>query len=92
MTYLCKSVYPNEIFIISQFSQVHICKSGQVTAIPFWYHMYLDDEIRLDTSSEASHWKQAAVVLANPIRVEVGEELTLSVQHHKSNVSITVKQ
>ncbi|XP_076995983.1 protein arginine N-methyltransferase 9 isoform X3 [Tamandua tetradactyla] len=72
--------------------KVHICKSGQVTAIPFWYHMYLDEEIRLDTSSEASHWKQAAVVLDNPIQVKMGEELVLNVQHHKSNVSITVKQ
>ncbi|XP_062055505.1 protein arginine N-methyltransferase 9 [Lepus europaeus] len=72
--------------------KVHICKSGQVTAIPFWYHMYLDEEIRLDTSSETSHWKQAAVVLDNPVQVEVGQELVLSVQHHKSNVSITVKQ
>ncbi|MBZ3874921.1 Protein arginine N-methyltransferase 7 [Sciurus carolinensis] len=72
--------------------KVRICKSGQVTAIPFWYHMYLDEEIRLDTSSEASHWKQAAVVLDNPIQVEMGEELVLSVEHHKSNVSITVKQ
>uniref|UniRef100_F7CHT6 Protein arginine methyltransferase 9 n=1 Tax=Equus caballus TaxID=9796 RepID=F7CHT6_HORSE len=72
--------------------KVQICKSGQVTAIPFWYHMYLDDEIRLDTSSEASHWKQAAVVLDNPFQVEMGEELVLNIQHHKSNVSITVKQ
>ncbi|XP_006870929.1 PREDICTED: putative protein arginine N-methyltransferase 10 [Chrysochloris asiatica] len=72
--------------------KVHICKSGRVTAIPFWYHMYLDEEIRLDTSSEASHWKQAAVVLDNPIQVEMGEELVLNVQHHRSNVSITVKQ
>ncbi|KAM5255918.1 protein arginine N-methyltransferase 9 isoform 2-T2 [Ctenodactylus gundi] len=72
--------------------KVPICKSGRVTAIPFWYHMYLDDEIRLDTSGEASHWKQAAVVLENPIQVETGQELVLSVQHHKSNVSITVKQ
>lgn len=63
-----------------------------MTAIPFWYHMYLDEEIKLDTSSEASHWKQAAVVLDKPIQVEMGQELTLSVQHHKSNVSITVKQ
>ncbi|XP_025123930.3 protein arginine N-methyltransferase 9 isoform X2 [Bubalus bubalis] len=72
--------------------KVRICKSGQVTAIPFWYHMYLDNEIRLDTSSEASHWKQAAVVLDNPIQVEMGDELVLSIQHHKSNVSITIKQ
>ncbi|KAM5159351.1 protein arginine N-methyltransferase 9 isoform 2-T2 [Callospermophilus lateralis] len=72
--------------------KVHICKSGQVTAIPFWYHMYLDEDIWLDTSSEASHWKQAAVVLDTPIQVEMGDELVLSVEHHKSNVSITVKQ
>ncbi|XP_006887057.1 PREDICTED: putative protein arginine N-methyltransferase 10 isoform X2 [Elephantulus edwardii] len=72
--------------------KVHICKSGKVTAIPFWYHMYLDEDIWLDTSSETSHWKQAAVVLDSPIQVEMGEELVLSIQHHKSNVSISVRQ
>ncbi|KAF6096374.1 protein arginine methyltransferase 9 [Phyllostomus discolor] len=72
--------------------KVHVCKSGQVTAIPFWYQMYLDDDIRLDTSSEVSHWKQAAVVLDPPIQVQTGEELVLQVQHHKSNVSITVQR
>nr|XP_042133390.1 protein arginine N-methyltransferase 9 isoform X1 [Peromyscus maniculatus bairdii] len=72
--------------------KVRICRSGRVTAVPFWFHLCLDDEVRLDTSGEASHWKQAAVVLNNPIRVQVGEELVLSVEHHKSNVSITVKQ
>uniref|UniRef100_F6VIT9 Protein arginine N-methyltransferase 9 n=1 Tax=Ornithorhynchus anatinus TaxID=9258 RepID=F6VIT9_ORNAN len=72
--------------------KVQISKSGQVTAIPFWYHICLDEEIKLDTSCESSHWKQAAVVLDNPIPVQVGEELELSIQHHKSNVSITVKQ
>jgi type II protein arginine methyltransferase len=54
--------------------------------------MCLDEEVRLDTSSETSHWKQAAVVLDNPIQVQTGQELLVSVQHHKSNVSITVKQ
>ncbi|XP_074130887.1 protein arginine N-methyltransferase 9 isoform X3 [Sminthopsis crassicaudata] len=72
--------------------KVKICKSGQVTAIPFWYHVYLDEDISLDTSSETSHWKQAAVVLENPIPVEIGQEVVLSIQHHKSNISITVKQ
>ncbi|XP_073897353.1 protein arginine N-methyltransferase 9 isoform X2 [Castor canadensis] len=72
--------------------KVRICRPGQVTAIPFWFHMCLDEEVRLDTSSETSHWKQAAVVLDNPIQVQTGQELLVSVQHHKSNVSITVKQ
>ncbi|KAM6402350.1 protein arginine N-methyltransferase 9 isoform 2-T2 [Pluvialis apricaria] len=72
--------------------KVQICKSGQVTAIPFWYHIHLDEDHSLNTSDEFSHWKQAAVVLDEPIHVQVGDELVLDVQHHKSNISITVKR
>ncbi|XP_030804086.1 protein arginine N-methyltransferase 9 isoform X2 [Camarhynchus parvulus] len=72
--------------------KVQICKSGQVTAIPFWYHIHLDEDHSLDTSDESSHWKQAAVVLDEPIPVQAGDELVLDVQHHKSNISITVKR
>ncbi|XP_051475924.1 protein arginine N-methyltransferase 9 isoform X2 [Apus apus] len=72
--------------------KVQICKSGQVTAIPFWYHVHLDEDHSLNTSDESSHWKQAAVVLDEPIQVQVGDELVLDVQHHKSNISITVKR
>ncbi|XP_074807068.1 protein arginine N-methyltransferase 9 isoform X2 [Natator depressus] len=72
--------------------KVQVCKSGQVTAIPFWYHIHLDEDIYLDTSSDSSHWKQAAVVLDKPIQVQLGNELVLNIQHYKSNVSITVKQ
>ncbi|XP_025943272.1 protein arginine N-methyltransferase 9 isoform X5 [Apteryx rowi] len=72
--------------------KVQICKSGQVTAIPFWYHIHLDDDHGLNTSDEFSHWKQAAVVLDKPIQVQLGDELVLDVQHHKSNISITVRQ
>lgn len=72
--------------------KVEICKSGQVTSVPFWYHVHLDEDIFLDTSSETSHWKQAAIVLDSPIQVETGDELVLRIQYHKSNISITVKQ
>ncbi|XP_053110151.1 protein arginine N-methyltransferase 9 isoform X2 [Hemicordylus capensis] len=72
--------------------KVEICKSGQVTGVPFWYHVHLDEDIALDTSSESSHWKQAAVVLDKPIQVQGGDELVLCIQYHKSNISITVKQ
>nr|XP_025962132.1 protein arginine N-methyltransferase 9 isoform X1 [Dromaius novaehollandiae]XP_025962133.1 protein arginine N-methyltransferase 9 isoform X1 [Dromaius novaehollandiae]XP_025962134.1 protein arginine N-methyltransferase 9 isoform X1 [Dromaius novaehollandiae] len=72
--------------------KVQICKSGQVTAIPFWYHIHLDEDLSLNTSDEFSHWKQAAVVLDKPIHVQLGDELVLDVQHHKSNISITVRQ
>ncbi|XP_069098729.1 protein arginine N-methyltransferase 9 isoform X2 [Pleurodeles waltl] len=70
---------------------VEICKSGHVTAVPFWYHLHLDEEVSLDTSSASSHWKQAAVVLDQPIPVTVGDVLLLAVQYHKSSVNITVK-
>uniref|UniRef100_A0A8C6JNX5 Protein arginine N-methyltransferase domain-containing protein n=1 Tax=Melopsittacus undulatus TaxID=13146 RepID=A0A8C6JNX5_MELUD len=72
--------------------KVQICKSGKVTAIPFWYHIYLDEDHSLNTSDESSHWKQAAVVLDEPLQVQVGDELMLDVQHHKSNICITVKR
>ncbi|XP_061440701.1 protein arginine N-methyltransferase 9 isoform X2 [Rhineura floridana] len=72
--------------------KVEVCKAGQVTGIPFWYQVYLDEDTVLDTSSKSSHWKQAAVVLDKPIQVQAGDELVLSIQYHKSNVSITVKQ
>ncbi|XP_056418809.1 protein arginine N-methyltransferase 9 isoform X2 [Hyla sarda] len=72
--------------------KVRICKSGQVTAIPFWYHLHLDEDIHLDTSSDTSHWKQAAFVLEEPFRVEEGKELLLGVQFQNSNVSMTLRQ
>ncbi|XP_028601049.1 protein arginine N-methyltransferase 9 [Podarcis muralis] len=72
--------------------KVEVCKAGHVTGIPFWYHVYLDEDTVLDTSSKSSHWKQAAIVLDKPIQVQAGDELVLDVQYRNSNVSITVKQ
>ncbi|KAM4709360.1 protein arginine N-methyltransferase 9 isoform 2-T2 [Discoglossus pictus] len=72
--------------------KVNICKSGQVTGVPFWYRLYLDDDISLDTSSETSHWKQAVYVLESPLSVEEGEELILSVYFQNSNVNMVLKR
>ncbi|KAG9480066.1 hypothetical protein GDO78_011857 [Eleutherodactylus coqui] len=72
--------------------KVRICKSGQVTAIPFWYHLHLDEEIYLDTSSDMSHWKQAAFVLEEPLRVEEGQEVLLGVHFQNSNVNMTLRR
>nr|XP_020638670.1 putative protein arginine N-methyltransferase 9 isoform X1 [Pogona vitticeps]XP_020638671.1 putative protein arginine N-methyltransferase 9 isoform X1 [Pogona vitticeps] len=72
--------------------KVKVCKTGHITGIPFWYHVCLDEDTVLDTSSKSSHWKQAAVVLDKPIQVQSGDELVLCVQYLNSNISITVKQ
>ncbi|NP_001090430.1 protein arginine N-methyltransferase 9 isoform X1 [Xenopus laevis] len=68
--------------------KVNICRSGQVTAVTFWYHIHIDEAISLDTSSEASHWKQAAYVLETPTCVLEGEELLLEVQFQNSSMSM----
>ncbi|XP_063776654.1 protein arginine N-methyltransferase 9 isoform X3 [Pseudophryne corroboree] len=72
--------------------KVKICKTGQVTAIPFWYHLRLDEDIHLDTTSATSHWKQAAFVLDTPLSVANGEELSLAVHFQNSNVSMTLRR
>ncbi|XP_043918182.1 protein arginine N-methyltransferase 9 [Protopterus annectens] len=71
--------------------KVPVCSPGQVTAIPFWYEIFLDEEVSICTFSKPSHWKQAAVVLDKAIQVQTGDELVLDIQYEKSNFSATVK-
>lgn len=63
--------------------------SGRVTAIPFWYHIYLDPDVCVSTFRPDSHWKQVAVVLQRPLVVNAGDWVKLRVQFHKSSISIT---
>ncbi|MBN3297161.1 ANM9 methyltransferase, partial [Amia calva] len=72
--------------------KVEACATGRVTAVPFWYQVHLDDEISLSTFSKDSHWKQAAVVLHQPIEVCTGDQLVLRIQQHKSSISITARR
>ncbi|XP_044156330.1 LOW QUALITY PROTEIN: protein arginine N-methyltransferase 9 [Bufo gargarizans] len=83
--------YSNQFSLVTEV-KVRICKSGQVTAIPFWYRLYLDEDIYLDTSSDMSHWKQAAFLLEEPLRVDEGQELLLEVHFQNSNVSMTLRR
>uniref|UniRef100_A0A673I8Q2 Protein arginine N-methyltransferase 9 n=1 Tax=Sinocyclocheilus rhinocerous TaxID=307959 RepID=A0A673I8Q2_9TELE len=69
--------------------KVRVNTSGKVTAIAFWYQIHLDSEQSVSTFSEDSHWKQAAVVLQQPLTVSRGEWVKLSIQLHKSSISIT---
>ncbi|RXN24447.1 arginine N-methyltransferase 9 [Labeo rohita] len=69
--------------------KVQVSTSGKLTAIPFWYQIHLDSEQSVSSFSEDSHWKQAAVVLQQPLMVSRGEWVKLSIQLHKSSISIT---
>ncbi|XP_018591579.1 protein arginine N-methyltransferase 9 [Scleropages formosus] len=63
--------------------------SGRVTAVPFWYRVHLDEEISVSTFTEDSHWKQAAVVLHQPLEVSTGDTVRLDIHLHSSSLSIT---
>lgn len=63
--------------------------SGRVTAIPFWYHIYLDPDVCVSTFRPDSHWKQVAVILQHPLVVNTGDWVRLSVQFHKSSISVS---
>lgn len=69
--------------------KVQATSAGRLTAVPFWYHIYLDKEISVSTLSKNSHWKQAAVVLQQPLDVRAGDWVCLAVKLHKSTISIS---
>lgn len=69
--------------------QVKVTAPGRVTAIPFWYQIFLDPDLTVSTFSQDSHWKQAAVVLHQPLLVNSDDWVHLTVQLHKSSISIT---
>uniref|UniRef100_A0A8C4HGT2 Protein arginine N-methyltransferase 9 n=1 Tax=Dicentrarchus labrax TaxID=13489 RepID=A0A8C4HGT2_DICLA len=70
--------------------KVQATSAGRITAIPFWYHIYLDQEISVSTLSKNSHWKQAAVVLQQPLEVQAGDWVRLAVKLHKSTISMSI--
>ncbi|XP_019111609.1 protein arginine N-methyltransferase 9 [Larimichthys crocea] len=63
--------------------------AGRITAIPFWYQIYLDREISVSTLNQNSHWKQAAAVLQQPLEVQAGDWVRLAVKLNKSTISIS---
>lgn len=71
--------------------KVQATRAGRLTAVPFWYHIYLDQDVCVSTLSQNSHWKQAAVVLQEPLEVSAGDWICLTVNLHKSTISISAQ-
>lgn len=65
--------------------------AGRLTAVPFWYRIYLDADISVSSLGQNSHWKQAAVVLQEPLVVRAGDRVSLTVNLHKSTISIAAQ-
>ncbi|XP_034544240.1 protein arginine N-methyltransferase 9 [Notolabrus celidotus] len=70
--------------------KVQATSAGRITAVPFWYNIYLDPDISVSTLSHNTHWKQAAAVLQQPLEVQAGDWVCLAVKIHKSTISISV--
>ncbi|XP_057699598.1 protein arginine N-methyltransferase 9 [Corythoichthys intestinalis] len=93
---------PNELFVLDLMDakanydhrevQVVTTAPGRITAVPFWYDIHLDEEVRVSTLAPDSHWKQAAVVLQRPLEVTAGERVRLSVKIRNSSISIEVRK
>uniref|UniRef100_A0A8D2ZT41 Protein arginine N-methyltransferase 9 n=1 Tax=Scophthalmus maximus TaxID=52904 RepID=A0A8D2ZT41_SCOMX len=71
--------------------KVQATAAGRLTAVPFWYHIHLDQEISVSTLNQNSHWKQAAAVLQQPLEVRAGDWVLLAVKLHKSTISISAR-
>ncbi|KAI8508418.1 protein-arginine omega-N symmetric methyltransferase [Branchiostoma belcheri] len=65
--------------------------SGTISAVPFWFEIWVDSNNRLSTRDDGSHWKQAAIVLDKPVLVEKGQQICLEASCQNSSISITVK-
>ncbi|XP_078684237.1 protein arginine N-methyltransferase 9-like [Branchiostoma floridae x Branchiostoma belcheri] len=64
---------------------------GTISAVPFWFEIWVDSNNRLSTRDDGSHWKQAAIVLDKPVSVEKGQQICLEASCQNSTISITVK-
>lgn len=64
-----------------------VIADGEAQAVVFWFRLYLDDEIFIDTAPEAdSHWMQAVQLLETRLQILQGKDYNLIVNHDCSNI------
>ncbi|MCY7332074.1 MAG: protein arginine N-methyltransferase [Pseudanabaena sp. CAN_BIN31] len=69
---------------------VQITESGNCHAIVFWFRLWLDDEIYLDTSpfSQDTCWMQAVHIVDPPKSFESGQETVLLASHDTTYIDL----
>ncbi|MBD2188722.1 tetratricopeptide repeat protein [Pseudanabaena sp. FACHB-723] len=69
---------------------VQITESGTCHAIVFWFRLWLDDEIYLDTSpfSQDTCWMQAVHVVDPPQCLESGQETVVLASHDTTYINL----
>jgi tetratricopeptide (TPR) repeat protein len=65
-----------------------ITNDGVCHAISFWFRLYLDDEIYIETSpQETSHWNQSVHLIKDPYGVNKGQEISMTANHNSHFIS-----
>ena len=69
---------------------VQITNSGHCHAIAFWFRLWLDDEIYLDTSpfNQDTCWMQAVHIVEPPQALTAGQETVVSASHDTAYIDL----
>jgi hypothetical protein len=73
---------------------VKITQNGNCHAIAFWFRLWLDDEIYLDTSplSQDTCWMQAVHIVDPPKSVYAGQEVVVLASHDTSYIDLKLSE
>ncbi len=64
--------------------------TGQVTAVVYWFELYLTPCKKIVTLDPSMHWRQAAVMQKNAVTVSTGSSLVIKAKCKSSCVDIKV--
>jgi tetratricopeptide (TPR) repeat protein len=65
-----------------------ITDNGVCHAVSFWFRLYLDDEIYIETSPQkSSHWNQSVQLMKTPYGVKQGQEVVMAANHNSHFIS-----
>ncbi|WP_019501181.1 tetratricopeptide repeat protein [Pseudanabaena sp. PCC 6802] len=69
---------------------VPIIQSGTCHAIAFWFGLWLDDEIYLETSPfvRDTCWMQAVYIMESPPSLELGQIVTVNASHDTTHINL----
>ena len=62
--------------------------TGQVTAVVYWFELYLTPSKKIVTLDSSMHWRQAAVMQKNTLTVSTGSTVTVKARCKSSCVDI----
>lgn len=73
---------------------VQITQNGNCHAIAFWFRLWLDDEIYLDTSplSQDTCWMQAVHIVDPPNVVHAGQEVVVLASHDTTYIDLKLSE